>query len=186
MRDGIPEPTTGRRSLARAFSIEELFRALHEAPLAAGDAARIVADLRARGLVDKKGDSPEASKPFGAWLRAFWQYESTYILERLAHGQRATRRHCQDREGRAREIETSLPAGLALGEVRRSRLVELGLALKAKGLSPATVIKELRSPPQPYAGSRLTRSFRRFFFSRPSLRNRAKPRLAIAGITIHI
>ncbi|MGO8694637.1 MAG: tyrosine-type recombinase/integrase [Rectinemataceae bacterium] len=144
MRDGIPAPQEGRRSLERIFSLESVLRALHDAPLTVGDASRIVADLRARGLLDKKGNtSAEASEPFGAWLRAFWKYDSPYIRERLAHGQRATNRHCQDMEGRAREIESMLPFGLSLGEVRRSHLVELGLALKARGLAAATVNKDL-------------------------------------------
>jgi integrase len=144
MRDGIPAPKKGRRSLERTFSLEVILHALHDAPLTASDASRIVADLRARGLLDKKGNaSPEASEPLGTWLRAFWKYDGTYIQERLAHGQRATHRHCQDMEGRAREIEALLPLGLALGEVRRSHLVNLGLALKARGLAPATVNKTM-------------------------------------------
>jgi hypothetical protein len=92
MREGIPAPKEGRRSLERTFSIESILRALHDAPLTDGDASRIVADLRARGLLDKKGNtSPKAAKPFGAWLQDFWKYDSTYTQERLAHGQRATR-----------------------------------------------------------------------------------------------
>ena len=46
-------------------------------------------------------------------------------------------------EGRAREIEALLPPGITLGEVRRSHLVALGLALKDKGLAPATINKDL-------------------------------------------
>jgi integrase len=45
--------------------------------------------------------------------------------------------------GRAREIEDRLPAGPALGEVRRAHLVELGLRLKAEGRAPATVNKTI-------------------------------------------
>ena len=144
MRDGIPAPKEGRRSLEHTFTLESVLHALHDAPLTAGDASRIVADLRARGLLDKRGNTnPKTSEPFGTWLRDFWKYDSTYICERLAHGQRATHRHCQDMEGRAREIEGMLPAGLALGNVKRSHLVDLGLALKARGLAPATVNKTM-------------------------------------------
>jgi hypothetical protein len=39
-----------------------------------------------------RSKSGPASEPFGAWLRAFWKYDGAYIAERLAHGQRATRR----------------------------------------------------------------------------------------------
>ena len=46
-------------------------------------------------------------------------------------------------EGRAREIEDRLPAGLALGEVKRFHLVELGLRLKAERRAPATVDKTM-------------------------------------------
>jgi integrase len=118
---------------------------IHGAQLTAQDALRIVSELRARGLIvfDARAQSGPTAEPFGAWLREFWKYDGAYIRERLAHGQRATKRHCQDMEGRAREIEALLPPGLPLGEVKRAHLVDLGLALKAKGLAPATINKDL-------------------------------------------
>ncbi|MGA2548244.1 MAG: tyrosine-type recombinase/integrase [Rectinemataceae bacterium] len=146
-RNGLPEQGGERRSILEAAGIEEALRVVREAPLTASDALRIVQELRARGLItlEVRSKSGPASEPFGAWLRAFWKYDGAYIAERLAHGQRATRRHCQDMEGRAREIEALLPPGLPLGEVKRSHLVALGLALalKAKGLASATVNKDL-------------------------------------------
>lgn len=144
-RNGLPEPGGERRSLAEAASIEGVLRAIRDTPLAASDALRIVTALRARGLIDfdARAKSGSSAEPFGAWLHAFWKYDSPYISERLAHGQRATRRHCQDMEGRAREIEDRLPAGLALGEVKRFHLVELGLRLKAERRAPATVNKTM-------------------------------------------
>jgi hypothetical protein len=58
----------------------------------------------------------EASEPFGPWIKKFWSYEtSRYIAERLAHGQRATKRHCQDMKCRAKEIGGLLPDGITLG-----------------------------------------------------------------------
>ena len=144
-RNGLPGPGSERRSIAEAADIEDILSAIRGAPLAASDALRIVAALRARALIDfdARAKRGPVAEPFGAWLRAFWKYDSPYIRECLAHGQRATRRHCQDMEGRAREIEDRLPAGLALGDVKRSHLVELGLRLKAEGRASATVNKTM-------------------------------------------
>ena len=141
----MPEPGGERRSIAEAASIDDVLHAIRDAPLTASDALRITAVLRTRGLIvfDARAKSGPSAEPFGAWLRVFWKYDSPYIRERLAHGQRATKRHCQDMEGRAREIEDRLPAGLALGDVKRSHLVELGLRLKAEGRAPATVNKTM-------------------------------------------
>ena len=118
---------------------------LFSLPLTAQDAQRITRELCAKGLihVEVRPLSGPSSKPFGTWLCNFWKWESSYIQERLAHGQRATKRHCQDMEGRAREIEDMLPRGITLGEIRRPHLVELGLALRKRGLAPATVNKTM-------------------------------------------
>ncbi len=142
---GLPEKESAPRPIEEVADAGSILRSMHSAQLSTQDALRIVSELRARGLIafDARAQSGPASEPFGAWLCAFWKYDGTYIRERLAHGQRATKRHCQDMEGRAHEIEALLPAGLALGEVKRSHLVDLGLTLKAKGLAPATINKDL-------------------------------------------
>jgi hypothetical protein len=144
-QEGLPDREGPTRTIEEKADAETLLHSIHSTPLTAPDALRIVAELRARGLItfEARPKSGPASEPFGAWLRAFWKYDGAYIRERLAHGQRATKRHCQDMEGRAREIEDRLPAGLALGEVKRSHLVELGLRLKAEGRAPATVNKTM-------------------------------------------
>lgn len=144
--NGLPSPDGQRRSLAETASFNDIIRFVRNAPLSETEALRIVKELEERGLVslDLKAKTGPASEPFGPWLCAFWNYDtSQYIKERLAHGQRATRRHCQDMEGRAREIEALLPPGITLSEVKRAHLVALGLALKEKGLAPATINKDL-------------------------------------------
>lgn len=145
VRNGLPGQQGRRRRVDESLQVVDIFRAIRTVPLTEAEALRIVGELRARGLVtiEAHGNTGPASKPFGAWLCAFWKWEGDYIKERLAHGQRATKRHCQDMEGRAREIAALLPPGITLGEVRRSHLVELGLALKAKDLAPATVNKTM-------------------------------------------
>ena len=142
---GLPEPGGISRPVDETANIESIIHNLRRAPLSSRDAIRITRTLRDRGLIaiEAHETSGPSSQPFGAWLIAFWKYDSPYIRERLAHGQRATHRHCQDMEGRAREIEALLPAGLTLGEVKRSHLVDLGLTLKAKGLAPASINKNL-------------------------------------------
>ncbi len=144
LHTGIPAPE-GRRSVAEASTAEQAVMAAKTAPLTHADARRIVSALRSRGLLEegRPGEGP-AAEPFGAWLIAFWKYEtSPYIAERLAHGQRATRRHCEDMTGRARELEDILGISLRLGEVRRSHLVAAGLKLKERGLAPASINKSL-------------------------------------------
>lgn len=145
LRDGIPDGKGHRRSLSVAASIEGLLSEIRRAPLTEDDAVSIFRDLQRRGLLTADGRkvSGPVSEPFGAWLQAFWRFDSPYIRERLAHGQRATKRHCQDMESRAREIASFLPPGITLGEIRRQHLVDLGLAFKGVGLAPATINKNL-------------------------------------------
>jgi hypothetical protein len=68
------------------------------------------------------------------------------IRERLAHGQRATKRHCQDMEGRAKEIEALLPAGLTLGETRRSHLAASGDPRARRGEGAGLAALEAKNP----------------------------------------
>ena len=145
-QSGIPSPANARRTIAQVATVEAALRAVRDAPLTADDALRLVRELRARGLVDLEARSAggPASEPFGAWLVAFWDYDtSKYVAERLAHGQRATKRHCQDMQGRARETAEILGRELRLGDVKRAHLTELGLKLKAEGRAPATVNKTM-------------------------------------------
>lgn len=145
LKNGLPTPAGARRAVAEETTVAGALRVVREAPLTSADALRIVGELRARGLIDidARASRGPAAEPFAEWLQNFWKWESPYIQERLAHGQRATKRHCQDMEGRAREIGTILPEGLPLGEVKRSNLAALGLTLRSKGLAPATVNKTL-------------------------------------------
>lgn len=135
----------GRRTVAEAATMGDVFQAVREADLSEADAVQIARILRSRGLLtlEPRRVSGPSAEPFGAWLRAFWKWDSPYIRERLAHGQRATRRHCQDMESRAREIEEVLGGELTLGAVRRQHLVDLGLRFKARGLAPATINKTI-------------------------------------------
>jgi site-specific recombinase XerD len=81
--------------------------------------------------------------PFCEWLRGFWDFNSPYIAERLAHGQRATRRRCNDMHGRVNAIEKAIEIKLALGDIRRHHLVDLGLKLRESGLAPSSVNKTM-------------------------------------------
>ncbi|HUX42729.1 MAG TPA: tyrosine-type recombinase/integrase [Rectinemataceae bacterium] len=148
LHNGIP--VRGEKAVAQplpaAAAVEAAFRAFQAAPFTKSDALRIVELLRKRELIaiDAREVNSGDKLLFGAWLQDFWKYESSqYIRERLAHGQRITKRHCQDMLGRAREISRYLGDELTLGQVRRSHLVSLGLKLREKGLAPATVNKTM-------------------------------------------
>jgi integrase len=144
--NGLPSSSGKRQSIVQRAEIDEILRLIRASQLEASAAMRIVRELRSQGLIDLdareyKGPGME---PFGTWLQDFWKFDtSSYIADRIAHGQRATRRHCQDMEGRAREIESIVGSALLLRDVKRSHLTDLGLQLKAKGLAAGTINKTM-------------------------------------------
>ncbi len=144
--NGIPDKKGTPRPWVDSRSAWETVQSIKTAPLSREDATRIVMILRERGLLPKddarhKGPSGE---PFCAWLRTFWAYESSpYIAERLAHGQRATRRHCEDMSNRVKDIEKIIGSDIAVGEIRRIHLNTLGVKLREAGLAASTVNKTI-------------------------------------------
>ena len=110
VRNGLPTPGKARK-LESLLAVDAILRSVKEAPLNQADALRIVEALRSRGLVqvETRATTGPAVQLFAAWLEAFWSYDSPYIRERLAHGQRATHRHCADMAGRGRGMAALLP-----------------------------------------------------------------------------
>ncbi len=146
LNEGLPSRDGTKRSLSEVATAEKLIRTIRSVPLSKNDAVSILNELKARGLIEvevKKDEIPE-SELLSAFLERFWNYEiSPYIAERLAHGQRATKRHCEDMYGRSKEIIAILGALLRVNEVKRSHLITLGLELKKQGLAAATINKDL-------------------------------------------
>lgn len=90
---GVP---TGRqnqrkpRPLAIATGVDGFLKAIRKTDLNTDDAMRIVALLKERGLIDIPSVPGGKGKvQFNAFLEQFWDYEkSSYVREKLAHGQR--------------------------------------------------------------------------------------------------
>jgi integrase len=80
-------------------------------------------------------------EPFIDFLRGFWSFDSSaYVREKIAHGQRITRRHCIDMRGRIKHWEADF-ASSHLGEITRKQLSDFGVSLSQKGLAPASINK---------------------------------------------
>jgi integrase len=102
LRDGLPDPSRGHRPLQELLDLDVALSILRSAPLAPNDTERIIRVLKDRQMIENAviGAGP-GSEPFTAFLRHFWDYEeSPYVRDRLAHGQRISRRHCYEARNR--------------------------------------------------------------------------------------
>ncbi len=102
LRDGLPEPARGSRRLRELLDLDLALSIIRRAPLTPDDAERLVRILEDRQLIeDTVIKAGPGSEPFTGFLERFWDYEqSPYVRERLAHGQRISRRHCYDARNR--------------------------------------------------------------------------------------
>ena len=102
LRDGLPDPSRGHRPLQELLDLDVALSILRSAPLAPNDTERIIRVLKDRQMIENAviGAGP-GSEPFTAFLKHFWDYEeSPYVRDRLAHGQRISRRHCYEARNR--------------------------------------------------------------------------------------
>lgn len=142
IKNGIPDSGTVR-PMQEYIDAHRLKDLVDTVALTEADALDIVAALRKRGLLPLV-DIDSGGEVFGDWLVAFWDHDtSEYIKDRLLHGHSATKRHCQDMQGRARTIKALLPEGLRIADVRKDHLTKLGLALGEKKLAGATIRKTM-------------------------------------------
>jgi len=100
LKNGVPEPRRGvrrLRSLHELLDLDTALATLSAFPLSSDDVQRIVGVLRDRELIrDATIGAGPGSEPLLSFLGRFWNYEnSPYVLERMAHGQRISRHHCQ-------------------------------------------------------------------------------------------
>jgi integrase len=146
LRSGVPSGRQGKpRLLADKFTVDAILAGIRKAPLDLDDAARIVAVLQERGLIEravvKGGPSSTLLVDF---LRKFWDYQqSPYVKEKLAHGQSIGRRHCYESTNRVNAYWKVAFEGRRLIDVARQDLKAFSMALSEKGLSPATINKVL-------------------------------------------
>lgn len=102
IRDGLPDPARGRRRLQELVDLDMALSIIRSAPLAPDDTERILRILKDRQLIENAViKASPGSEPFTTFLERFWDFEeSPYVRERLAHGQRISRRHCYDARNR--------------------------------------------------------------------------------------
>ena len=102
IRDGLPDPSRGSRQLRELLDLDLAISIIRSAPLTLDDAGRIVQALKDRDLIrDATVGAGPVSEPLITFLERFWDYEqSPYVRERVAHGQRISRRHCREASNR--------------------------------------------------------------------------------------
>jgi integrase len=153
VRDGLPQKNeTASKPISDVLALPSIIKALQTISLTEEDAMTIVSLLHGRGLLEttivSSEQKPVPKKPgdelFGDFMRRFWDYEkSEYIADRLAHGQRATRRHCSDMAGRIRNHWEPTLGTKPINEITKQDLRSLGAAIKRKGLAASSVNKTM-------------------------------------------
>ncbi len=143
LRDGVPDPTRGARRLRELLDLDLAISIIRSAPLTIDDAGRIVQALKDRDLIrDATVGAGAVSEPLITFLERFWDYEqSPYVRERVAHGQRISRRHCREASNRLEYYwKPYFGKDRALSEIRKSDINTFSLWLKQdKGLMGSTV-----------------------------------------------
>ena len=97
--EGIPSgKNQNPRDPVEFFSIDNLIDQLNHAPLTQEDLPRILNALKKRGFIDSAKLSNRNEETLVSFLLRFWDYEeSPYIQERLAHKNRITKNHAQNK-----------------------------------------------------------------------------------------
>jgi len=143
LRDGVPAPRRGVRPVREVLDVDTALSIIRGTPLTQDDVERIVCALRERCLIEnavtKGGPGSEA---FIAFLERFWDSEtSPYVHERLAHGQRMSRRHCYEAVNQVQFYwKNYFGPDHKLAQVSKSEISAFSLWLKeTKGLRAITV-----------------------------------------------
>jgi hypothetical protein len=143
IRDALPDPFRGARRLRELLDLDVAISIIRNAPLSLDDVERIVRTLKDRELIhDATVGTGPVSEPFIAFLERFWDYErSPYVRERLAQGQRISRRHCREANNRLEYYwEPYFGNDKRISEIRKSDIKTFSLWLKQdKGLMANTV-----------------------------------------------
>ncbi|GHT84743.1 hypothetical protein FACS1894137_08150 [Spirochaetia bacterium] len=142
LRDGLP-PNRKRGNKKRRVEAEAGLQAILASigktdTLDADAAFEIIKALRDRGLIDtpavRSGPGKAGFIPF---LEKFWDYEkSEYVREKLAHGQRIGRRHCQEMTNRIHHYWDPAFKNKNLKDITRADLKQFSLSLTGKLTRP--------------------------------------------------
>ncbi|GHV79098.1 hypothetical protein AGMMS49944_08890 [Spirochaetia bacterium] len=142
LRDGLP-PNRRRGNSPRLIeteaSLQTILKAIAKADTLDADAAlEIVKALRERGLITTPAVKPgPGNVDFITYLKNFWTYEkSPYVREKLAHGQKLGRRHCQEMVNRACIYWAPAFQNKKLSDITRQDLKEFSLFLTESRTKP--------------------------------------------------
>jgi integrase len=148
LRSGVPaSPTRSSRQARNAFTIASVLAAVRTEELTSSDAEKIAQALKARGLLlSYVTPGTQGAELFNDFLTRFWTYDkSPYVAEKLAHGHRMTREHCQHSLGRARLHWFPVFKGKRLADLTKADIKAFS-TLIADGkhfLAPATLNRVL-------------------------------------------
>jgi len=143
LKNGIPNGKQKKpRTLDQLSDVKGILKACRAVELTAEDAMAIAVALKNRGLLEI-GISKAAprQKALISFLNEFWDYDnSPYIRDKLAHGQRITRRYCHEALLIIAKHWAPYFGNKPLNLLCRQDLREFSLALKeTKRLSAKTV-----------------------------------------------
>ncbi|MDR1785208.1 MAG: site-specific integrase [Spirochaetaceae bacterium] len=124
-----------------ALCVEGILRGIKRADLSGADAMRIVAALKQRELIDIAAcPAGKGQAELVPALLDFWNYEtSPYIEDRLAHGHRIGRAHCEVTLRHVRKHWAASFEGRTVASITRQDLKDFGLSLAKGGLSAGSV-----------------------------------------------
>jgi integrase len=142
LRDGLP-PNRRRGNRPRLIetetTLQTILKAIAKADTLDADAAlEIVKALRERGLINTPAvKAGPGNVDFIGFIEKFWSYdESPYVREKLAHGQKIGRRHCEEMLNRIRLYWVPAFTNKKLNAITRNDLREFSLRLSGARIKP--------------------------------------------------
>ncbi|GHV13239.1 hypothetical protein FACS189491_07900 [Spirochaetia bacterium] len=164
LRDGLP-PNKRRgnkpRRIATEATLQGILKLIAKADTLDTDSAlEIVKTLRERGLIDtpvvKTGPG---NVDFTTFLKNFYDFDkSPYVREKLAHGQKLGRRHCQEMLNRIRIYWIPAFQNRKLNDITRKDLKEFSMFLTESrlwGADEGFIFYSLSKPDVPMDGKLL-------------------------------
>jgi hypothetical protein len=138
LRSGVPDPARGFRPVQELLDLNSTLSIIRNAPLASDDAERVVRILKERQLIESAlARSGPDSEPFE---------KSPYVRERIAHGQRISRRHCYEVRNRLDYYwKPYFGKDKKISEIRKSDIASFSLWLKEEKKLKANTINNILS-----------------------------------------
>jgi integrase len=132
LRDGIPDLSNKKtRPAKEVFTISSICSGLRSMDLLPADAEKVAQILKSRGLLlSYTLSGGPGAELFNDFLKRFWDYNnSSYVKEKLAHGQRITHEHCTHSFGRVRAHWFKAFKGKRLAELTKSDVKSFSVSL---------------------------------------------------------